>query len=104
MRLPRLVLTLTLTLAAMSMAAVAQPNGGPPPGGYQAVPAPREEPIPPPPEGPYIWRPGHWGWNGYRYHWVRGAYVLRRPKMHEWVPGAWVMQGPGWVWLAPHWR
>ncbi|MGA2191015.1 MAG: hypothetical protein ABSH33_21055 [Steroidobacteraceae bacterium] len=104
MRLPSLGLMVTLALAGISAVALAQSNGGAPPG-YQPIPAPLAETVPPPPpQGAYIWRPGHWKWNGYKYHWVVGEYVLRRPKMHEWVPGAWVMQGGAWVWAEPHWR
>lgn len=44
-----------------------------------AGPAPAQvvESVPPPPPGYYVWRPGHWRWNGYRYVWARGHYVIR---------------------------
>ncbi len=48
------------------------PVPGPPP-----PPAPLVEAAPPPPPGVYVWRPGHWRWNGFRYVWVRGHYVVR---------------------------
>ena len=35
------------------------------------------EQPPPPPAAAYVWRPGHWRWNGVRYVWIRGHYVLR---------------------------
>lgn len=99
----KLALMVTIILAGMSAAAVAQPNAAPPPS-YQPIPAVPAETIPPPPQGVYIWRPGHWKWNGYAYHWVRGAYIVRQPRMHEWVNGAWVLRGGVWVWVGPHWR
>lgn len=40
-------------------------------------PAAVVENVPPPPPGYYVWRPGHWRWNGYRYVWARGHYVVR---------------------------
>lgn len=45
---------------------------GPPP-----PPAPIVEAVPPPPAAFYVWRPGHWRWNGFRYVWIRGHYVAR---------------------------
>jgi hypothetical protein len=103
MQTPKLVLLVTLAIAGWSSIIVADPQGEPPPS-YQPIPEPTPETIPAPPQGAYIWRPGHWIWNGYRYRWIRGAYVLRGPRMHEWVPGAWVMRGGAWVWVQPHWR
>ncbi len=120
---------LTSALVALSGAAAAQPYGGPPPGGpppggpppggpppygrppyggpprgYEPIPDLRVERVPPPPGPQYIWRPGHWVWNGRGYVWVSGAYLRRQPYWHEWVPGGWVMRHGTWVWVAPHWR
>ena len=41
------------------------------------TPAPLVERVPPPPPGYYVWRPGHWRWNGRRYIWAPGHYVPR---------------------------
>nr|WP_321986008.1 hypothetical protein [uncultured Lichenicoccus sp.] len=60
-----------LLLGALGGCAYA-PRGGPGP-----APAPIVERAPPPPPGYYAWRPGHWRWNGYRYVWITGHYVLR---------------------------
>ena len=49
---------------------------GPPPG-PPPPPAPVVEVVPPPPGVYYVWRPGHWAWNGVRYVWRRGHYVAR---------------------------
>ncbi len=53
-----------------SPAYVVEP-GAPPP------PAPIVEAVPSPPGAYYVWRPGHWRWNGFRYVWIRGHYVRR---------------------------
>lgn len=51
----------------------------PPPGPLPLPPppAPVVETVPPPPGVYYVWRPGHWVWNGFRYVWRRGHYVAR---------------------------
>jgi hypothetical protein len=73
---------------------------------YPPIPPPRYEAVPPPPGEHYAWRPGGWHWNGYRYVWHRGGYVIRYNQPTEWVPGGWV-PGPGprgYVWAPAHWR
>ena len=42
-----------------------------------APPAALVEALPPPPGVYYVWRPGHWRWDGFRYAWVKGHYVRR---------------------------
>ena len=88
---------LGVSVALLGGGALAQP-------GYPPMPPPRVERMPPPPPGAYIWRPGHWRWDGRTYVWIPGAYVPRRPAYHEYVPGSWVMRGGRWVWVEPHWR
>ncbi|WP_428489301.1 hypothetical protein [Rhodopila sp.] len=61
---------LTLLLLATLAGCVYAPPIGP-------APAPLVEQVPPPPPGYYVWRPGHWRWNGRRYIWAPGHYVLR---------------------------
>jgi WXXGXW repeat (2 copies) len=69
-----------------------------------APPAPVAEVVPPPPAPGYVWQPGYWSWNGVRYVWVPGSYVVA-PYVHAvWVPGVWVRHGPGWIWKAGYWR
>jgi hypothetical protein len=67
--LVRLLLVAALGLPAGCVYAPAPVS--PPP-----APIPIVEQVPPPPPGYYVWRPGHWRWNGYRYVWVRGHYVI----------------------------
>jgi len=88
---------LTSLFVGLSTAALAQP-------GYPPMPPPRMEPMPPPPGGAYIWRPGHWAWNGRQYVWISGRYVPRQSSYHQWVEGRWVMRGGRWEWIPPHWR
>jgi hypothetical protein len=67
-----------------------------PPAVIAETPGPRPGPA-------YFWDPGHWRWNGNRYVWIRGHYVLRTRTAARWVPGHWV-QGPrGWYWIEGRW-
>jgi hypothetical protein len=67
------------------------------------IPPPRIETVPPPPSAAYVWQPGHWHWNGFRYVWVPGRYVLRQAGWRHWVDGHWVLRGGAWVWVPGHW-
>lgn len=49
----------------------------PPPVAVGAPPPPVAEVVPPPPAAYYVWRPGHWRWNGFRWVWIRGHYAAR---------------------------
>lgn len=72
--------------------------------GYPPIPPPQYERAPPPPPGAFIWQPGHWRWNGYRYVWFPGRYVPRGPHYGHFVPGHWSMRHGQWVWVPQHWR
>ncbi|MDE2238769.1 MAG: YXWGXW repeat-containing protein [Rhodospirillales bacterium] len=90
-------------LAGLSLPASAQPVPPYPPG-YMAPPPLRMGPPLPPLPGPgFIWVPGHWNWNGIRYHWVRGHYVRRRAGWHHWVTGHWAVIRGAWRWVPGHW-
>ncbi len=72
---------------------------------YPPVPPPQFERPPPPPPGPrYVWQPGHWRWNGYRYVWFQGSYIHGGPHYAHFVPGHWGNRGGRWVWIPQHWR
>jgi hypothetical protein len=95
--------TLRLTAAALVLTlgftGLAAAQAYPPP------PALRPEGPPPPPPGDrYAWVPGHWHWDGVRYIWRRGHYVIRAAGWHEFVPGHWAQRGPRWVWIPDGWR
>ncbi len=97
-----LIFAAAIGLAAANIGpTVAQP---PPP--YPPVPPPRYERMPPPPGGRYIWVPGHWQWNGYRYAWIGGRYDVRQPGWGHYVSGRWVWHGGAgrWVWRPAHWE
>ena len=51
-----------------------------------------EPPLPLPGPG-YVWQPGYWAWNGIRYAWIPGVYVLAP------YPGA-VSRRLGLVWRS----
>ena len=52
----------------------------------------------------YVWIDGYQRWNGARYVWVPGAWVVPpRPHAH-WVEPRYVHRHGGWVYLAGHWR
>ncbi len=57
-----------------------------------------------PDPGPnWVWRPGHWSWQG-GWVWIRGHWVNPPHPAAEWVPGHWVNRPHGWVWIPGHWR
>jgi hypothetical protein len=71
---------------------------GPPP------PPPREY-VPVRPGPRYVWVGGFQRWDGARYVYVPGRWVLPpRPYYHQWVPGHWRETRRGWVWVEGHWR
>ncbi len=73
-----------------------------PPIPYGPVPPPRLEPVPPPRVG-YYWQPGHWHWNGYRYVWIGGRWVVGPARAGVWIPGHWQWNGYRYVWVPAHW-
>ena len=97
-----LACALAIGLAASAAApAIAQP---PPP--YPPVPPPRYEAVPPPPDARYVWVPGHWHWNGYRYVWFGGRYEIRQAGWGHYVHGRWAWNARvgQWVWRPAHWE
>jgi hypothetical protein len=71
-------------------------NIGPPP-------APVVERVPVAPGPGYVWRGGHWRWNGRRYVWAPGFYARRPYARAAWIRGHWVQTGHGWVYREGHW-
>lgn len=86
------------------MAAVAAPALAQPALPYPPPPAPQAEAVPAAPGSQYVWEPGHWHWNGVRYVWMHGRYVIRAAGWSAYVPGAWHWNGVRWVWIPAHWR
>jgi hypothetical protein len=69
-----------------------------------APPAPLVQVVPVAPRVGYVWTPGYWSWNGFRYVWIGGAYVVPPRPAAVWVPGRWYGGPRGWAWAGGHWR
>jgi hypothetical protein len=69
-----------------------------------APPAPIVQPMPPTPAPGYVWQPGYWSWNGVKWVWVPGTYVVPPYPGAVWVGGHWVPRGHGWTWVDGRWR
>lgn len=96
--------SLLTTAALLGLLTVAPQIVRAQPAPYAPIPPLQQEVVPPPPGTRYVWRPGHWHWNGVQYVWVRGQYVIRQVGWGEWVPGHWAMRPGGYVWVPAHWR
>jgi hypothetical protein len=70
---------------------------GPPP------PA-RHEVLPSRPGPRYVWVEGSYRWDGRRYYWRPGTWVLPPGRYDRWVPGHWVNSRHGYYWVEGHWR
>lgn len=92
--------------AAVLLFGIGSAIAQPPPPTYAPVPPPRVEVVPPAPVGPVIWQPGHWHWDGYRYIWIGGRYVQRRPHYVHYVEGhwRWAPRLGQYVWRPAHWE
>ena len=51
----------------------------------------------------WIWAPGYWAWDGYRYFWVAGRLMGERPG-YVYAPGRWEPRGPHWHYVPEHWE
>ena len=62
-----------------------------------------ERRVPAPGRG-YVWTPGYHRWDGARYVWAPGTWVMPpRPRAH-WVAPHWVHRRHGYVFVEGHWR
>ena len=52
----------------------------------------------------YVWTPGYHRWNGSRYVWVGGRWVLPPRPGVVWVPPHWAPRRGGYVFVSGHWR
>jgi hypothetical protein len=66
-----------------------------------APPAPLVEAVPIAPPG-RVWVPGHYEWNGHRYHWTRGYFVAARPG-YDYRAANWVQRGDRWIYEPGGW-
>ena len=67
-------------------------------------PAPVYERRGPLPGRGYVWHPGYQRWDGARYVWVPGSYVIAPRPRARWVPGGWVYSRHGYRWREGYWR
>lgn len=70
-------------------------NVGPPPAPVVVAP-------PPPVQPGYVWAPGYWAWDGYRYAWVEGRWIAPRAG-YAWVAPRWERRGPNWFFVDGYW-
>lgn len=52
----------------------------------------------------YVWVPGYQRWDGQRYIWSSGRWVLPPRPAAVWVPGHWDRSAYGWHWVGGRWR
>jgi WXXGXW repeat (2 copies) len=50
----------------------------------------------------YVWAPGYWRWNGYRYG-RRAGYWVRPRVGYRYAPARWVACGPRWCYHGGRW-
>jgi hypothetical protein len=52
----------------------------------------------------YVWIQGYHRWNGSKYVWVPGKWVVPPRPGTVWVPPRWVQRPGGYVFVPGHWR
>jgi YXWGXW repeat-containing protein len=100
----RLFLLLTLLLPASVLAQVRIGIQAPSLRVEVAPPAPIEEAPPPAPSPRHVWTSGYWTFQGGRYVWVPGSYVVAPQPAARWVPARWVPGQGGWYLERGHWE
>lgn len=51
-----------------------------------------------------IWRPGHWEYDGVKFNWTHGIYILRPDPTASWVRDRWERHTYGYAFIAGHWK
>lgn len=69
-----------------------------------APPAPIIERRPIAPGPGYVWVDGFHRWDGARYVWVGGHWMMPPRRGGVWVAGHWRHTPGGYVWVEGHWR
>ncbi|HEY1904474.1 MAG TPA: hypothetical protein VGG91_00450 [Myxococcaceae bacterium] len=101
-RFPVLFLLATLLMVAVPGSALAQHLvvgirvGAPPP-------AVRVERVPVAPSPRHVWVPGGWWWDGARYEWRAGAWMVPPGLGEVWVPASWHFENGQWTYYAGYW-
>jgi hypothetical protein len=70
--------------------------GGPPP-------PVRVERVPAAPSPRHVWVPGWWWWEGARYEWRAGAWVIPPATGEVWVPASWRFENGQWTYYPGYW-
>lgn len=83
-----------LAASGLAQAQVVVVRENPPPLRYEVVPVP--------PRPGYVWHHGHWSWNGYRYLWIPGRYVVMYGDGRPWH--RWHDDDEGWHHGHDSWR
>ncbi len=52
----------------------------------------------------YVWVPGYQRWDGRRYGWTGGHWVMPPRPRAVWEPGRWDRTPGGWRWIPGRWR
>jgi hypothetical protein len=66
-------------------------------------PPPEARPAPPSPSPRLIWTPGFWQWDGARFLWVAGGWVLAPAQGAVWIPDRWDVRGGRFIFLPGGW-
>jgi hypothetical protein len=69
-----------------------------------APPPPVVEARPIAPSPRHVWIEGYHRWDGHRYVWVGGRWVIPPRRGVVWVPGHWDRRPGGYIWIEGHWR
>lgn len=51
-----------------------------------------------------IWRPGHWDYDGAKFNWIAGSYMLRPDPTATWIADRWEKHTYGWAYIPGHWK
>jgi hypothetical protein len=93
------LLASTLALGAANAQVYVRIGPPPPP------PPPRREFVPVRPGPQYVWVGGFQPWDGARYVYEPGRWVLPpQRRYHRWEQGHWRETRHGWVWVEGHWQ
>lgn len=64
-----------------------------------------ERPKPPQPDvNNYIWRSGHWHYDGEHFVWRKGEFIQRPQPWSVWSPDRWERREYGWAFVPGYWQ
>ncbi len=92
LRLPLMLLALTIASALAQETQIGFAPPSPPQENRAERPGPR-----------HIWIPGNYQWNGVRYVWINGFWVIPPGGNRAWIPGRWTPRNGTYVWVDGYW-